>query len=407
LRVCGGIVGRDAVLDETAGPKLVYLMNHFSRTGSSHFAHVLGLLDELGQLRVRVRLIIEKGELPTGLHENVEAVLLPESRTVGMRMRKLHGQLASARQDGFRTVFVRITPWAALVAILAMRGRRGRVFFWQSGTTIELDRSRPWGPQRVRWLVTSRLPAWLAWRLCDRFVTGPEPMVDYYATVGGIDRSKIRLLYNDVDLRRFGPVGNGAAQERDEVRAALGLAREERMILFVHRFSPVRKTLAYLPKALVDARSAGALEGWRLVVLGNGPELPAFLSRVEQEGLADRVISLGELPNLGIERLYRAADLFIQPSFAEGFPRVLIEAMAAGLPIVTTDAGGSAAILGESQQRFVTPRDDPAAFASALTHLLKDETLRGRLAQENLEAVRRFDTHVVARMYRKVLFEDD
>jgi glycosyltransferase involved in cell wall biosynthesis len=102
--------------------------------------------------------------------------------------------------------------------------------------------------------------------------------------------------------------------------------------------------------------------------------------------------------------MYRIADVFIHPTYNEGFPRVILEAMAAGLPIVTTDAGGTAELLGPRQQQFVVKRADRVAFAGKLAELLASPELWPVLGTENLKAVERFSTENVARMYEEVLF---
>jgi hypothetical protein len=122
----------------TASDRLTYVLNHYSEDGASHFAHVLGLIQELAKQGVSVRLIIEKGDRPRQLDDRVEVVVLkPSSRAA--RLVNLYREVKRSQRLGYDTVFVRIAVWSALVSILATRGGRGRVFFWQSGTTIEFD----------------------------------------------------------------------------------------------------------------------------------------------------------------------------------------------------------------------------------------------------------------------------
>ena len=111
----------------------------------------------------------------------------------------------------------------------------------------------------------------------------------------------------------------------------------------------------------------------------------------------------GSVPNRKLDAFYSAATVFIMPSYREGFPRVVVEAMAHGLPIVSTDAGGSRDLFGDRQQEFVVDRDDPVAFAASLATLLHSAELRQALATENLERVKRYSTSAVARMYDKAL----
>jgi len=176
-------------------------------------------------------------------------------------------------------------------------------------------------------------------------------------------------------------------------------------MLLVHRLSPVRRTLDYLPLALEEARNDGVLKGTCLVIVGSGGDLQELRRRCKESGLQDYVRFMGDLPNDGIEAVYAGADIFLQPSHAEGFPRVLIEAMVSGLPVVSTDAGGSAEILGPRQQEFVVDKDDPNAFARATCSLLKSSDAWSKLSDENRRVAKQYDTPNVARMYREVLFD--
>lgn len=390
---------------EYKAEKLLYVMNHYSPTGSSHFSHVFSLLEAMADQGTRVLVLIERAEeVPRLEHPNLQIRCMGQSGNGPLRWLRLVAAVSSAISDGYRTVFIRISVWSALASILAARGGRGTVFFWQSGTTIEFDRAQPWSGKKLRWWLRSRIPALLVWRMTDRFVTGPVAMANYYATVGGVAREKIRLLFNDVDHRRFAWTGYERIRLRRSLRTGLALPANTVILLFVHRLSPVRRTLDYLPLALERSRDADVLRNTCLLVVGDGPDLPELRSRCQKAGFGANVRFLGELPNHGIEQLYAGADIFLQPSHAEGFPRVLLEAMVSGLSVVTTDAGGSAEILGPHQQRYVASKDDPEGFASCLVALLSDPNSWPELAAENIEKARAYDTPTIAEMYRRVLF---
>ena len=103
--------------------------------------------------------------------------------------------------------------------------------------------------------------------------------------------------------------------------------------------------------------------------------------------------------------LYSIADIFIHPTFAEGFSRVLIEAMAAALPVVTTDAGGTQELFGVEQQAYIVDRRNPGQFTERLLELMGSPDRWNALSAENRAAVSRFATPVVATMYLRTLFE--
>lgn len=122
---------------------------------------------------------------------------------------------------------------------------------------------------------------------------------------------------------------------------------------------------------------------WRLTIAGDGP-LETKL-REEAAILGGSVRFRGHVPN-GPElfELYRASDVFVHVARTEGFPQVLIEAQAAGLPIVATDVGGVRAGLGDGSDALLVPPNDPEALAAAIRRLASDAELRERLAHRGL-----------------------
>ena len=382
-------------------------MNEYSPSLSSHLAHVLGLLEAMASQGTQIWLLVERAEVvPPVIHERIRVSCLPTGLGGIRRWLGLYREISRARRQGYTTAFIRISSWSALAAIVALRGRRGRVFFWQSGTTIEFDKMQPWSVQKGIWMLRTLIPSRLTWKFCDVFTTGPSSMAQYYASVGKIDPHKIRVLHNDVAHQRFSWSSDARQRARTQLRQQLGLVEDSVVMLLVHRLSPVRRTLDYLPLALEAVRSDGILEGTCLVVAGGGGDLPELQRRCIHSGLQDHVRFLGDLPNDGIEAIYAGADVFLQPSHAEGFPRVLVEAMVAGLPVVSTDAGGSAEILGARQQEFVVDREKPEAFGRAVCSLLKRRDIWADLSSENRRVAKQYDTPVVARLYRTVLFDD-
>jgi glycosyltransferase involved in cell wall biosynthesis len=381
--------------------KLVYVLNQFSRNESSHFVHVIGLVEALAAIGVDVLLVIEKAfNTPEIAAAGVRVVGLME-RSAFRRFFKLALTIRAAARDGYGAVFVRIGIPAALTAVIACLGTGARVYYWQSGTVHALDRATATGSRRLIWLVRNWLPFRLVVWAVDGFATGPETMIRYYRDVVRVPERKLVCLYNDIDVRQFRD--RMGTEDRIAVRASLGATAATKVLLFVHRLSPIRRTMMYVPP-LLDALRGRAQAQWHMVFAGGGPELEDLVKAVSQPGLFNRCSVLGELPARELIGLYLAADVFVNPSYVEGFPRVILEAMAAGLPIVTTDAGGTADILGPLQQHFVIPRDDPARFATSVSILMDDSALQRALAEENCRAVHRFDTGTVAEMYRKELF---
>lgn len=366
--------------------KLVYILNYVSADDTQHFVHVLNLLDKLRELGWSIVLLSEKGG--KGVQEVLgqEVKYMSESSRV-MRLVRLVTTLAVLRTQGYRLVFVRISKPAALISAIF-----GKVFgytslFWLSGTVLDFDTNktvlrRIWDAVILKIIVRS----------VNHFVTGPETMIEYYKAAFRLPSWKIIMLYNDIDLERFVPSSN-SNQKQNQVN-----------VLLLHRLSPVRETNKYF-HYIVESLGTISTNGTRVIldVVGNGPERTS-LEKVAQAAPPNlKIIFHGEIPNRKVRDFYSNADIFIMPSYREGFPRVTIEAMAMGLPIVSTDAGGTRDLLGPLQLKFVVSRDEPAAFAERLARLVQDREMRRKLSEENLKYVQRFSTENVARMYDEKL----
>jgi glycosyltransferase involved in cell wall biosynthesis len=347
-------------------------------------------------------LLIEKpGMLPELDHPAIKVIGL-RTRLPILRHVELFARVASLIKLGYQTTFIRIAAPASIMASLAHRIFGGRSFLWQSGTTHEHDWAQPRSMDKFKWWLSSYAPNWLARRLVHRFVTGPEAMVDYYTDVVGVPREKITMLYNDIQIERFSGTTHGDA--RGQFFTEHNLSNNPLVLLLVHRLSPVRRTLMYLEPTLDALAKQVPERNWVLVVAGGGSELEAVKALTHRLGLSNRVIFLGNVPNRDIPALYSMADIFVHPTYTEGFPRVLIEAMAAGLPIVTTDAGGTSQLLGSQQLNYMVKKHEPLEFARKAIDLIGRVDHWEVLGKENKDVVQRFSTPAVAQMYLRALF---
>ncbi len=183
-----------------------------------------------------------------------------------------------------------------------------------------------------------------------------------HAIAGGFPAAKLRVVPNGVDTGRFRPDGAAGARLREE----WGVPPECLLIGSVARFDPVKDLPLLLRAAAALAAERGDL---RFVVIGQGPEEERVRLRLmaEELGLANR-IRLSPA-RLDVEAVYNALDLLVSSSVSEGHSNVLAEAMACGKPVVATDVGDAAAILG-GWGILVPPRDE-GALAEAIRALLR------------------------------------
>ncbi|MGH3388475.1 MAG: glycosyltransferase family 4 protein [Actinomadura sp.] len=313
---------------------LVYVIPHFASDESDHFAHIPALLAELGE-RVDLAAVVERGTAPARLG-GVRLLLQVPGRTKAGRFVGTLRTVVSCSAAGYDTYFLRYSRLFLVGLIVTYPLFRHRVLLWRSGISNVIEPERR-GSLRPR---LDDAVNRLLLRFVHRLVTGPESMVDYMARQWDVPRAKICLLYNDIDADRFTPL---PPAERARTRARLGWRDEEFVILFVHRLA-YRKGVRLLGPILRALLHEDVPV--RLVVAGDGPDRGRVEQAAADPRCQGRMDVLGAVPNRELPELYGAADCFLTPSHEEGFPRVLLEAMATALPVVTTDAGGSRDVIG-------------------------------------------------------------
>jgi glycosyltransferase involved in cell wall biosynthesis len=117
---------------------------------------------------------------------------------------------------------------------------------------------------------------------------------------------------------------------------------------------------------------------WQLTIAGSG-EIDAHRQLAEQLGIAERVTFLGWVDLDQISRLMRTADVFVLPSYKEGLPMAIIEAMANALPVVSTPVGSIPDMVRDGETGLLVPAGNPAALSDALLKLLQSPELRAKI----------------------------
>ena len=214
-------------------------------------------------------------------------------------------------------------------------------------------------------------------------VQNPEDLATLRAL--GVPDHRLRLLGNGIDLDRFGPTEADRGGRADK-RASLGVDPDTVLIGMVGRLV-WEKGYAELFEAARLLRDRGA----RAEVVVIGPHEPDKAGAVDAEAVAGArahgVTFLGQRDD--VEDWYRAMDVFVLPSYREGFPRSAMEAAATGLPVVTSDIRGCRQVVDQGQTGLLVPARDAAALADALQRLVDDADLRstmGRAAIEKAQA---------------------
>lgn len=392
------MISIDSETTPEARPTLVYVIPELAPDSIQHFAHSRRLVAELGN-SVDLVVVVERGPAPASLPGARHVLVVGSGSRFGRPWRVLRSVLR-VRQLGGSTYFLRYSRTFTLVLLLTRPLLRHRILYWRSGMADLRDAEKDDSAvSRIRGGVDEMLNRRML-SLVDTVVTGPETMVGWTAARWGLDPSSIALLYNDVDTDRFRPFD---PDERAAVRQCLGWAPKTVVVLFVHHLS-FRRGTRLLSEVLrrLDIQHGPDVH---LIVVGDGPDRTLLEREAqESEGARVRLSVVGPVPNIGLPPWFAAADVFLMPSYEEGFPRVVLEAMACGTPVVTTDAGGTADLVGHDYP-YLREVGDAAGLAEDIAELARlDATSRRRIGMAGrARVVERYSTPVVARMFRELL----
>jgi glycosyltransferase involved in cell wall biosynthesis len=207
---------------------------------------------------------------------------------------------------------------------------------------------------------------------------------------------KYVTIRSGIDLDRF----RHPTRPREAVRAELGIPPDATVVGTVTRLSEQKAPLDFVSAA---ARIGARHPDVQFVIVGDGPLRAEVEAAITSEGLTHSVHLTGlrrDVPDL-----MHSFDIFALSSLWEGLPRVLPQAMAAGLPIVATAVDGNAEAVTDGVNGFLTPAGDPGALTEALLKLLRDPALAARMGQAGLARIDEFGARRMAQQIES-LYEE-
>ncbi|MBU1691827.1 MAG: glycosyltransferase [Gammaproteobacteria bacterium] len=126
---------------------------------------------------------------------------------------------------------------------------------------------------------------------------------------------------------------------------------------------------------------------YELTLVGDGNDRKSLEELARQMGIADRLVFAGFASQDGVRDYLMQSDIFILPSFAEGVPVSLMEAMACGIPVIATYVGGIAELIEPGETGLLVPPSDPAALRDAIARYIDDHSLREKVSRQGREKV--------------------
>ncbi len=221
---------------------------------------------------------------------------------------------------------------------------------------------------------------------CDLVVTPSQANKEILLGYGVSREIRVVPTGNALDIAR-----DGAA--RQAAREQWGVDPDSTVLIYVGRLAREKNLTLLLDSFERLAKDHPAV---RLVFVGGGPYEEGLKREATARGLGDRVVVAGFVPREKVGRVYCGGDIFVFPSMTETQGLVLGEALAAGLPCVAVNAGGSPEMVRHGEDSFLC-ENDCADFTSRIDLLLRDAGLRRRFASAAVENSRRFRPEEMAR----------
>jgi glycosyltransferase involved in cell wall biosynthesis len=215
-----------------------------------------------------------------------------------------------------------------------------------------------------------------------------------------IPENRIRVIHNGVDTRKFQP-----ALDKRKVKAELGLNPDDLAILSVGRLY-ARKGLFTLIEAMPPV--VKRFKNAKFVISGKGQkdEMAKLTSHAEQLGVKDNIIFTGYYPDKKLPKLYQAADVFAFSTFYEHHPFAVLEALATGLPVVTTWVGGIPETIVSGKNGFLVQPFNKNQLADRIIYLLEHPAEAAEMgAKARQTIVDQYDWRIVVKQVQKVYDE--
>ncbi len=199
---------------------------------------------------------------------------------------------------------------------------------------------------------------------------------------------KIEVIYNGIDIDEFFPLYN--------------LEKNIFNILCLSRLTP-RKGVTYLIDAI--KKLAEKYPQIKLKIVGEGDSKQELMDQVKSLSLEDKVEFTGLIRHEHLPPVYKKAHMFVLPSLNEGMSNVILEAIASGLPVVTTDTGGSKELVQDGVNGFIVKMKDSGDIAEKLEKLVIDPELCMKMSQESRRVAEGLSWRKVAEEYVNIYFE--
>lgn len=356
--------------------KICYILPEYNEETDSHFFHIYELLEKLSNLpagkaeKLDIFLIVEKSSVKDIRLSS--RIYVQKFKFIPFRVVESFFAVLKARIRGYKNFYTHYCYIGAVNAAIVSRLTGGKSYYWNCA---------------MNWLFkkkdSSKIGYRLSLKLSHFLVTGSEGMKQGYIEHYKLRPERIKVVPNWINLERF---------KKREITSK----KQEKTLLFIHWLSKRKGADMIVPiiKHLISDFNS-SIPDFKLLVVGEGPYKEDLLKEIKEHQLEKYIEVLGGIPNEKIIDYYTKADIFIMPSMEEGFPRVILETMASGVPYVASDVGAVREISPEIAQRFLVKPGDVEMFAHKIETLMSDEKIYEDFKKEELQKVKDYSLEKV------------
>ena len=275
------------------------------------------------------------------------------------------------RRERFDVIISNLFFTDIVLRIAAIAARVPVILTYEVNVTSTVSRRR---------LVVERILAWCT----DTFIANSKEVLETTARRLSLAQNRIALNYSGIDLTSSSY--SIEPRERQALRASHGLVDADIAIVAAGSLTE-QKGHTYLIDAFDIVRKKNAGRSVQLIIFGEGELRGELQQQITRLGLA----RVAKLPGVApVKEIVGIADIFIMPSLWEGMSVMLLEAMAAGTPIIATDVSGSRELITDAENGFLVPPKNARALAKRIVALLHDTALRARFGRASIKEVQKF-----------------
>jgi glycosyltransferase involved in cell wall biosynthesis len=351
--------------------KICYVLPVYDSNTATHLRHLYGFIENVCK-EADVFLIIEKGRFQKGVFKECAEVKFQKFSFLPMRMLENLLLVFFARIIGYKNVYVHYSYAGAISGYIMALFVKTKVFYWNCGM--------PWLYKNS--ILREKIFRFILRKV--RLVTGTPTLKEMYGKEYSLNLNNIYVMPNWIDIKEF----TEQLKPKNIARDQLNISLDKKVILFVHHLSQ-RKGADILPTIGNAFRERKDI---LFVIVGNGPYKDTMVRDIRKNNLESIFRIEGAVANHQIPIYLAAADIFLMPSEEEGFPRVLLESMATGVPYVASSVGGVRDITPQELIRYIVNGKVARDYAQSIEALFRENKevsagLQGHVAKYDIKNV--------------------